>query len=188
MEKVRVRQRVNEVCEVCIVERRGLESDAGRGACDLHSLCGSGVYLFVRLPLFIPNWFGGGSWGRQGNWHPSCGICPTVISERRRQHSLRQGWAIKDGHLLLGERGNTSARLLKSPHPPPAPSWHGTCWAGSPSRGQGGERKDLFLRSRLSHVAALVSTSKPVSWEMMHSVRRLNVQFPPPLSVKWESE
>lgn len=78
VEKVRVWQRVNEVCGVCVVERRGMESDAGRGLCDLYSWCGSGVRHFMRLLLFIPNCF----WMR-GNW------------ERNRS------WIT--GHLLLGE-------------------------------------------------------------------------------------
>lgn len=56
-----------------------------------------------------------------------------------------------------------STPLLKSLHPPPAPSWHGTCWAWSPRWGQARERKDLFLKSPAPHVAALISISESVA-------------------------
>lgn len=56
-----------------------------------------------------------------------------------------------------------STLLLKSLHPPPAPSWHGTYWAWSPRWGQARERKDLFSRSPAPHVAALISISELVA-------------------------
>lgn len=124
-----------------------------------------------------------GGRGRQGNWQPSCGIWPTVISERRCQHSLSQGWAIKGGHFLLDERetcphvfGNLHILLLLL---------HGMGLAGLaalPGDKEGEKRS--FLKKSSIPFAALISISKPVSGAMMHSVRRLNVPSPPPLSVR----
>lgn len=79
MEKVRVRQRVNEVCEVCVVERRGLGSDAGRGSRDPYSLCGSGVLSSRGTAAFHTRLVLGGELGEAGAlalflWNLSHGV------------------------------------------------------------------------------------------------------------------
>lgn len=61
-------------------------------------------------------------------------------------------------------------------------TWVSLGW--EPKLGTRADRKALFWRSHLYDVAALISIIKLVWWEMMHSVRRINVPFPSPLSVR----
>lgn len=76
-----------------------------------------------------------------------------------------------------------STRLLKSPHPPPAPSWHETAGLAAQPGDKEGEKRSFLKKSSIP-LAALISISKPVSRAMMHLLQRLNVPFPPPLSVR----
>lgn len=136
-----------------------MESDAGRGSCDLYWLCGSGVFLLVRQLLFIPNWLGG-CWGRQGNWHPSCGICPfanggaSTSSVRAEPSRMATFFWVRGKHLHTSSETSTSSSCSFM-------AWDLLGW--EPKLGTREERKDLFLRSHLSHVVALVSISNPVS-------------------------
>lgn len=167
---------------VCIVERRGMKSDAGRGLCDHYSWCGSGVHHFMRLLLFTPNWFWvGGNRGRNRRWSPCL-------------WNLSQQWLVEGGASTASLRVEPSrmatffwVKHIHSSEISTSCSCSFVMWVllgWEPELGTRVGRKDLFWRSHLSRVAALISLIKSAWWEMMHSVRWINVPFPSPLSVR----